>query len=274
MGFADLIIICYALGSIGSIAGFFPRWAMLRKPAACLIGAGFIVHTLAVFRMFFWGDFAEVSRGDLLHLMAWSLVLVYCVAWWRLRVAFLGLTAGPLALVLFFSAAIAGSVDANLPQTMTGVFFVLHLGTLFLNVALLTLGFGSALFFLSLHRKLKSKIALPETPGQLPALATVEKINTFVVFTCFPLFSVGLITGFFWAYLARGAIFTSDPKEIISVLLWFLYAFAFGQRAFFGWRGRRGALMLILLFAATLFSVLGVNFFMDSHHNFFQSPVF
>lgn len=274
MGFADWVFVFYALGTIGSILGLFPRWNMLRKPAAYCIGAGFAVHTLAVVSMFFASDINEFSRGQLLQLMAWSLVFVYCVAWWRLRVAFLGITAGPLALLLFFSAAAAGSVDANLPESMTGAFFILHLGMLFLNLALISLGFGSALFFLNLHTKLKSKKALPDASGGAPALATVERINSFVVFAGFPLFTVGLLTGFAWAYLARGAVFTSDPKEIVSILLWLLYAFIFLQRAVFGWQGRKGAIMLAILFAATLCSILGVNFFMDSHHNFFQTPMF
>lgn len=274
MGFADWVFVLYALGSIGSILGLFPRWSVLRKPAAYCIGAGFAVHTLAVASMFFFSDISQFNRGELLQIMAWSLVFVYCVAWWRLRVAFLGIAAGPLALLIFFSAAAAGNVDANLPESMTGAFFVLHLGVLFLNFALISLGFGSALFFLSLHKKLKSKKALPDVKGGAPALTTVERINTFVVVAGFPLFTIGLLTGFAWAYLARGAVFTSDPKEVASVLLWLFYAFIFLQRAVFGWQGRKGALMLVALFAATLCSVLGVNFFMDSHHNFFQTPMF
>lgn len=274
MGFADCILIFYTLGSLAGVIGLFPRRESLRKPAACLLAAGFALHTLLVARLFFETKMGSLHRGELLQLMAWSLVFVYCVAWWRLRTDFLCITAGPLALFLFFSAAAAGNVDANLPASMTGAFFVLHLGVLFLNFALVTLGLGSALFFLNLHKKLKNKKALPETNTKSPALATVEKINTLVVFTGFPLYTVGLVTGFVWAYLARGTLFTSDPKEVVSVLLWLLYAFVFLQRSVFGRRGRKGALMLVILFLAMLFSLLGVNFFMDSHHNIFQSPMF
>jgi ABC-type uncharacterized transport system permease subunit len=147
MGFADLVFVFYAMGSIGGILGLFPRWSILRKPAAYCIGAGFTIHTLAVVRMFFSSDITDFNRGQLLQIMAWSLVFVYCVAWWRLRVSFLGITAGPLALLISFSAAAVGTVDVNLPESMTGAFFVLHLGVLFLNFALISLGLGSALFF-------------------------------------------------------------------------------------------------------------------------------
>lgn len=274
MGFADLVFVFYTLGSLGGILGLFARWSTLRKPAAYCIGAGFALQTLVVVSMFFFSDINDFNRGQLLQIMAWSLVFVYCVAWWRLRVSFLGITAGPLALLLSFSAAGTANVAANLPEAMTGAFFVLHLGVLFLNFALISLGFGSALFFLSLHTKLKSKKALPEITGGAPALVTVERINNFVVLAGFPLFTIGLLTGFAWAYLARGAVFTADPKEVASMLLWLFYAFIFLQRAVFGWQGRKGAVMLIALFAATVCSALGVNLFMDSHHNFFQTPMF
>jgi ABC-type transport system involved in cytochrome c biogenesis permease subunit len=124
------------------------------------------------------------------------------------------------------------------------------------------------------HKKLKAKKALPDVNGGAPALATVERINNFVVLVGFPLFTIWLLTGFAWAYLARGAVFTSDPKEIASVLLWLFYAFVFLQRVVFCWQGRKGAIMLVALFTATLCSILGVNLFMNSHYNFFQTPMF
>lgn len=274
MGFADWIPVFYALGSVIGIAGLLPRWRRLRKPAAYCIGAGFIIHTLTVVPLFFTLSLNAFNRGQLLEIMAWSLIFVYCVAWWRLRVSFLGTMAGPLALLLCFSASAAGDVSANLPEAMTGAFFILHLGVLFCNLALITLGFGSALFFLRLHQRLKSKKVLPESGMDSPALTTVARINHMVVFAGFPLFTIGIVTGFTWAYLARGAVFTSDPKEIASILLWLFYAYIFLQQAVYGWQARKCAIMLIALFIATVFSILGVNFFMDSHHNFFHPPMF
>lgn len=274
MDFSSLIMVLYGLGSIGGILALFPRWKALRAPAAWLIAAGFAVHTLSIIALFAALRVDELSKGAFLQIMAWSLVFVYCVAWWRLRVAFLGVTSGPLALGLFHASLAAANVQGGLPESMTGAFFILHLAVLFLNLALMTLGMGSALFFLHLHRQLKSKVILKDMNSDTPALATVERINRFVVLAGFPLFTVGLVTGFVGAVLARGDVVTADPKEVVSLLLWLLYAVVFLQRAVFNWQGRRAALMLIVLFLATLLSLLGVNIFLDSHHNFFQTRVF
>lgn len=276
MGPADAAIICcYTLGSLGGILGLFPRWQSLRKPSAWAIAAGFMLHTASIAGVFLTGDVEDLTKGAILRLMAWSLVFVYCVTWWRLRFSFLGITAGPLALVLFLASGAARNVSGGLPPMMTGAFFFLHLSVLFLNLALVTLGLGSALYFLSLHRKLKAKtVFMDSNGGNTPALATVDRLNKYVVLAGFPLFTIGLVTGFAWAEFARGAVFTADPKEIASVLLWLLYAFVFMQRAVFGVQGKKAAAMLVVLFFAMLFSLVGVNVFMDSHHNLFRSGMF
>ncbi len=274
MGFGSIVLVCYALGSFGGILGLFPGWRSIRTPAAWLIAAGFAVHTLLILLTLLFRDMAELSRGDLVRIMAWSLVFVYCVTWWRLRSSILGLTAGPLALALFFVPQALGNAGGGLPETMTGAFFVLHLVVLSVNLALITLGLGSALYFLNLRKNLKARKLLPETGDTAPALSTVDRVNKLVVLLGFPLFSLGLLTGFVWALASRGAMVTSDPKEVASILLWLLYAMVFMQRFVLGWQGKKAAVMLIVLFAATLLCLVGVNFFMDSHHNFFQAPAF
>lgn len=273
MGFEAIIIFCYAVGSIGGALGLVPRWRGLHRPAAWAIAAGFAAHTLMIAVAFASSGLDMLSRGQLIQVMAWSLVFVYCVSWWRLRFPILGMTAGPLALVLFLFSSALGNVEGGLPEAMTGVFFMLHLGVLSVNFALISLGFGSALHFLSLHRKLKSKKFPLESAPHTPALATVDRINGLVILFGFSLFSIGLATGFAWAHIVRGAAVTADPKEITSILLWLLYSLIFVQRFVLGWQGKKVAVMLIVLFVATLFSLAG-NLFMSSHHNFFQPLMF
>lgn len=274
MGFAEIILGCYALGSFCGFLGLLPRFQELRKPAAWLFAGGFAAHTVLILSVFLSRDIAAFTRGHMLQIMAWSLVFVYCATWWRLRFPILGLTAGPLALALFVFASTADALQGGLPVTMTGAFFVFHLGVLSLSFALMALGMGSALYFLTLHRKLKAK-KIPATSNcNTPSLARVDALNRRVLLWTFILFTLGLISGFGWALAERGTAVTSDPKEITSILLWLLYAFAFMQRFVLGRQGRKTAVMLIVLFVATVIALLSVNLFMDSHHNFFQPLMF
>ena len=274
MDFGDIVLICYALGSLGSLFSLFPRCSALRKPAAWSIVTGFVAHSLLIGMMLVRSDIQTISRGELLQILVWSLVFIYCVTWWRLRSPVIGLTAGPLALALFFFSSILSTVGGGLPKYMTGAFVVLHLVVLSVNFALITLGFGASLYFLTLRRKLKARKLLLASDEHTPSLAAVDRINKLVVLWGFPLFTLGLTTGFAWALVSRGTMVTSDPKEITSILLWLLYALVFMLRFVLGWQGKKAAIMLIVLFAAMLCSLAGVNFFMDSHHNFFQTPDF
>ncbi len=274
MGFADtLIIICYALGSLGGVLGLLPGRRGLRAPAAWCTAGGFTAHTLTMFLLLATTPLDGLSRGALLQLMAWSVVMVYCVAWWRLRFSLLGLTAAPLALILYCAAARAENVQGAIPEVLTRAFFLLHLGVLSLYLALITLGFGSSVFFLNLHRKLKRKSGFSDADVDTPALSTVDRINHWVVVAGFPLYTVGLLAGFIWARTAWGRILSWDPKEVVSLLIWLFFALIFHQRVALDWQGRRMAVMLICLFAVTVASLLGVNLLMDSHHNLFQSAV-
>ncbi len=269
---ADVCIIAlYALGSIGGILGLSPRRQRLRAPAAWCTAAGFALHTLAMFLLLALTDLDELSKRDLLRLMAWSLIMVYCVAWWRLRFALLGLTAAPLALVFYIAAAGAADVQGAIPEELSRAFFLLHLGVLSVYLALVTLGFGASIFFLNLHRKLKSKIMFSDADSKVPALATVDRVNHWVVMVGFPLYTIGLVSGFAWARTAWGRTLSWDPKEVVSLLIWLFFALIFHQRIALGWQGKRMAVMLICLFIVTVASMLGVNFLMDSHHNLFQS---
>ena len=278
MAFADLLRIpvigCYAMGSLGLILGLFSRWRVCRKPATWCIAVGFCLHTFLVLALFLGLNLPQMTKGIFLQGMAWSLVLVYCVTWWRLRFSLLGVFAGPLALFLFLLSGDVASISAGLPEKQTAAFFLFHTVVLSLNFSLITLGFGSALFFLSVHKKLKTKSLAPAFDSASPALTTIDRVNAFVVLAGFPLFTLGLLTGFAGAYLTRGHALSGDPKEIASILVWLAYAYGFIQRAVFGAQGKKAARMLLFLFAITLCSLLGVNFFMDSHHNFFRTRLF
>ncbi len=269
---ADMgIIVCYSLGALGGIFGLSPRCRNLRAPAAWCTAAGFVLHTALMFALLLVTSLDELSKRDLLQLMAWSLIFVYCVAWWRLRFSLLGLTAAPLALVFYIAAAGAENVQGAVPDMLSRAFFLLHLGVLFLYLALVTLGFGSSVFFLNLHRKLKSKTMFPDTDNAMPALSTVDRVNHWVVMVGFPLYTIGLVSGFAWARAAWGKTLSWDPKEVVSLFIWLFFALIFHQRVALGWQGRRMAVMLICLFVVTVASIVGVNFLMDSHHNLFQS---
>jgi ABC-type transport system involved in cytochrome c biogenesis permease subunit len=127
---------------------------------------------------------------------------------------------------------------------------------------------GAGILFLIQERRIKSKEPLTGFRRDLPALSVLDSVNGLSVLFGFPLYSLGILFGMVSARLAWGTLFSGDPKELISLLVWGLYAFLFRQRLAGGWRGRKPAILAVAVFAAALFSLFAVNTLMTTHHSF------
>lgn len=268
-----LVIFFYALGSLGTFWGIPAKRRKIQLAGRLLTIAGFAVHTLIVLSLVLMHGADELSRGYFMQLLSWCILLAYFIGWRWLRSSFLSMTAAPLALLLFILSLKMDHVTVLLPDSLMELFFALHIVPMFVSLGLLALAFGAALLYLRLERKIKSKSRLSEFDRELPALDAFDRINARAVIFGFPLYTLALAAGFVWAPMAWGnenswRMGSWDPKEIISIFVWFLFAALFHLRLVQGWRGRKAALMVLLIFGISVFSLLVVNFFMPTHHSF------
>jgi ABC-type uncharacterized transport system permease subunit len=266
------VFILYFAGTIFLLAGTLSAKASLRRIGAVSAVVGFCLHTFELIQLVATTKTAAFHAGNFyFSLFGWTLLLIYFALWWRFRLQFLGLTAAPLALFLF-SSSMAFTGKVLMPKQLSGLFFGLHIGTLFGAMALLGLAFGAGMAFLWMERRIKSKTKLPRAGQDMPSLSTFDKVNAWAVNIGFPLYTMGMLSGFFWARLTWGKIFTWDPKEVVGIGIWFAFAFLFHQRLALGWQGRKPAKFAAWLFIISLVSMVGINFFMPSHHSFNQLP--
>jgi ABC-type transport system involved in cytochrome c biogenesis permease subunit len=177
------------------------------------------------------------------------------------------MSASPLAFLLFILAYKLNHLQVELPATLKELFIILHIGPMYGSLGLLTLAFGAGLLFLRLDGKIKSKARLSEFERELPALGVYDRVNRLAVVTGFPCYTIGIAAGFIWAPTVWGPG-AWDPKQIFSIFVWFLYAAIFYLRLVRGWRGRKAALLIILIFGISAFSLLVVNMFMPTRHGF------
>ncbi|MCL2124294.1 MAG: cytochrome c biogenesis protein CcsA [Desulfovibrionaceae bacterium] len=258
----------YALASVCGFAGLVCRVAWLRRAACFAAVGGFALQTLA----FMLGSHAALpgglSLGAYLQLLAWFLLLCGMLGWWKLQLEAPLLFAAPSAFLLAAIACPFLYRQLVLPAQLSGYFYALHIGALFLSLAMIALALGAGLLFLYMHRKIKAKERLVGFRRDFPALSMLDKINALCVAVGFPLYTIGIGAGFVWSGFVWGTSFSGDPKEIISLFTWLGFAVLFRQRLLRGWQGRKPALFAIGLFTLCVFSIVVVNIFLPTHHAF------
>jgi ABC-type transport system involved in cytochrome c biogenesis permease subunit len=273
MGLADLILYAvmalYLIGSGGHICGIITRKERPKILGGAISGAGFALHGLSLGLMLFQTPSLALTSGEFyLSLFSWSLLLVLFILWIKLKLSFLGLIATPLALVLLLSSQAVTAARVPLPSSLAGLFFGLHIGTLFASMGLMAMACAAGAAYLKLEKRIKSKEKLTGMWASLPSLDKLDAANRIAVTVGFPLHTVGLLSGFIWAGLTWQRFFSWDPKEMAAVFTWLLFAYLFHQRLAFGWRGRKTAWLAIWVFGLSLASMLGINFFVKTHHSF------
>jgi len=266
------VLVVYALASLCGFAGLVGRAPRLRRVACFTAVGGFALQTLA----FMLGSHAALpgglSLGAYLQLLAWFLLLCGMLGWGKFKLEEPLLFAAPPAFLLAAIAYPCLHRQLVLPAPLSGYFYALHIGALFLSLAIIALALGAGLLFLYMHHKIKAKERLVGFQKDFPALSILDKINAVCVVAGFPLYTIGIGTGFVWSGSVWGRTFSGDPKEIVSLLIWLCFAVLFHQRLLRGWQGRKPALFAIGLFALCVFSILVVNMFLPTHHAFVPPP--
>jgi ABC-type transport system involved in cytochrome c biogenesis permease subunit len=261
----------YTCGAVFYILGLLGQRTGLQRLANGCAFLGFAIHSalLAMALSAGPGLAQALSQTQFyFSLLSWVLLLTFFLLWWRLRIKFLALVISPLALALFTSSIAVASAEVKLPSALSGLFFGLHIGALFASIALLAVAFGSGAIFIHMERKIKTKEKLTGFRKDLPSLSSFDRANHLAVLTGFPLYTLGLISGFVWAGFTWGRVFSWDPKELATLTIWLMFAVLFHQRLALGWKGRKPARLTIWVFAFTVVSLVGINFLLPTHHSF------
>ncbi len=262
------IIVLYFIGTLGMFIGTLSMRRKLKDAANWCAISGFALHSVALVLGFASSSLEELSAAYFMQVFAWCVVFLYLIAWKFLRLNFLSLIAIPFALVLCIFSVHLSSVTNVLPENLSTLFMGVHILSLFTSLGLMAFGFGAALLFLYMERRIKHKMPLAEFAKDFPALSTCDKINAFAVTFGFPLYTLGLMSSVIWMPLSQASIGT--PKVLVSLLVWILFALLFYQRLALGHKGRRTAVMLVLIFSVALFSfIIDISF---THHSQLLQP--
>jgi cytochrome c-type biogenesis protein CcsB len=142
-----------------------------------------------------------------------------------------------------------------------------HLGFSFLGIAALSLASLGGLFYLVQERQIKGK-KFGFFYRRLPSLEQLDALNYRCLTMGFPLLTAGIIIGSLYSQYTLGSFFSFDPKEILTLIAWMIYAVLLHERLTVGWRGRRAALLALCGFGVLIITFVGASLWFAGYHSF------
>lgn len=222
--------------------------------------ASFAMLTLAmVLRMVAVGH-PPLSNGyEFAVSFAWAVLLAYLVFELRYKMRGLSLFVLPVAIAMILYAVFKfpSEPQSLLPALQNGPLLFLHVITATISYGAGAVGGAAGILYL----------LQPRLADRLPDREKIEEIGYRAVVLSYPLMTLAIILGAVWADVAWGRYWSWDPKETTSLLTWLVYGGYLHARVMRDWRGKRSAIMLIIGFAAILFTFFG-NMFLGGLHSY------
>ena len=172
------------------------------------------------------------------------------------RTVFISILLQVVALLVFLLRARGGqypSLDAE------GLFSTSLAASPFILSGLVGGIFSSLLYLLLLWRR-------PDLERLLPSAEALDRITYKTICIAFPLLTLMIAAGAYWANRTWGSYWSWDPKETWAAITWLVYAGYLHMRITRGWRGRRAAYFAILGFAVVMFTFFGVTYLLPGMH--------
>lgn len=252
----------YAVAEAVALAGCLRRRRVERVVLA-LIAGGLALHFGSLsLRWVRLGHGPFATLFEILTSNVWSLLLVYAVSYWRVRIV---RPAAPvvLGIVLMLVAwlLVVGNQEGHLPPTYRTLWLYLHVGfgKIFLGAVLVAVGIAS-LILLRARRAAADNHAMQANDIRLEALAFRFMALGFVFETLM------LIAGGAWAQDAWGRYWAWDPLETWSFLTWLALAAYLHARVTLRIAPRLRAYAVIAVFVLAFLTFFGVPFVATAPH--------
>ncbi len=264
----ELALTFYFAATIISIIEIFKGGTESSKPMLFIAGAGFLIHSASIiYRYAAAGHLPVASMHEASSFFAWCIVLIFFFLEYRYKIGMMGSFIMPMVFIMMLSSSVLPREIRPLSPVLQSYWLGIHTFLAFLGNASFAIAAGIGVMYLLQEHYLKSK-HLGGLFKRLPSIQALDEINYRLITIGFPLLTLAIITGALWAESAWGSYWRWDPKEVWSLITWFIYALVLHVRLTAGWRGKRAAILSIIGFMIILFTFFGVNLLLKSLHSF------
>jgi ABC-type transport system involved in cytochrome c biogenesis permease subunit len=260
--------LCY-LAAVGGYAGFLSTSNKnLGRAASALVIVGLFLHYLALLEKSGWGN--RVPYDDLygsLSLFAWLLAATYLGLEVFHRERAVGALLMPVVFIVFVLSVIwTPAVPVQEPPK--GALSALHITLNVLGYSAFALSCVLSLIYLIQNRLLRHH-RLRSLVWRLPPLEMLERMSRSSVAIGMVSLIFGVAFGIFLFDRQHGTYWNGDPKVIITLVIFAVYAGYLWLGRSAAWRGARASALCVANFVVVLFSYSIVNLYLSGFHRFF-----
>lgn len=270
-----LAVAGYLLATISYLVNLFGKneWGSFASKVlrvTFLVHSAFIIaRTVNVMRVPFVGHF------EFGNMFIWATVLVYLWTEWRLKDKYYAVGAFLTPLIILYVAYLTvipnliarvtvSRAHNPLPPVLQSNWLKIHVSTSIFGYAGFTLAFAVALMGL-LKYYLDKKTPLAKA---LPDGKILEEYMYSAVAFGFIFQTIMIVSGSIWADASWGRYWGWDPKEMWSLITWFVFAVYLHARFTRGWTGIRTIGLVMVGWVAMLFTWVGVAWLLSGIHSF------
>ena len=187
----------------------------------------------------------------------WGMIAAYVYFEHRYHVRTIALLILPItAAILLYAMTVGDTAIPLVPALQNNLLLTVHVVFAIISYGAFSVSFAASALYLIQPKGGRHGLPKPEL---------LDEISYRAVIIGFPLDTMMVILGAVWADVAWGTYWSWDPKETASLLTWLIYGAYLHARVARGWRGRRAAWLLMLGFAAVMFTFFGNLFFSGLH---------
>ncbi|MBV9181400.1 MAG: cytochrome c biogenesis protein CcsA [Acidobacteria bacterium] len=242
----------YFCGLLYALTFLFKKTSALFTPALLAFAAGAVFHLVSIVEL-------RVETGHLpinnfyetCSICAFLIAALFLVAYSYYRVDVFGVCIFPLVFFMTLIGVTEFPISPWASPQIRNIWLVIHIATVLIGYAALILAAVASVYYLLQERRLKQKSLVSRT-GNLPPLATLDRLITQFMNAGFVFITIGTITGVVWASIESGTRWVLDPKIAFFLFTWAFYLAMIFLRISAGWRGRRIAWLAVSVLCCSL----------------------
>lgn len=205
---------------------------------------------------------------EIFSLIAFTMALVYAYIEWRTAIH----TTGYFILIFPFFFQIVSSLFIKeltaVPEILHSNLLGFHVLSAFLGYTAITISAVYGFLYLMLYHDIKSS-RFGVIYKRLPNLEILERLSFTSAAFGFVLLTITIIIGIIWLPQSLMEFSYTDPKLLVTFIIWIIYAVGLSAKKIARWQGRRIIVLSMFGFAIAMVSLTIVNMFFSEFHKFY-----